>query len=74
MSENNKSPGPDSYTNEFYKIFWNQIKMLLLKLMNFYRVNGELNKSQLSGIITCFLKGGKLRNNLKNWRPITLLN
>ena len=26
------------------------------------------------GIITCIPKGNKLRNNLKNWRPITLLN
>ena len=73
-SKNNKSPGPDGFTNEFYKIFWKQIKLLLLKLMNFYEMNGNLNKSQLSGIITCIPKGGKLRNDLKNWRPITLLN
>ena len=26
------------------------------------------------GIITCIPKGGKLRNNLRNWRVITLLN
>ena len=26
------------------------------------------------GIITCIPKGGKLRNDLKNWRPLTLLN
>ena len=73
-SKNNKSPGPDGYSNEFYKIFWNQIKILLLQLMNFYRNRGELNKRQISGIITCIPKGGKLRNDLKNWRPITLLN
>ena len=73
-SKNNKSPGPDGFSNEFYKIFWNQIQFLLLKLINFYRNNGELNKSQISGIITCIPKGGKMRNNLKNWRPITLLN
>ena len=42
--------------------------------MNFYRENGYLNKSQLSGIITCIPKGGKVRNDLKNLRPITLLN
>ena len=73
-SKNNKSPGPDGYSNEFYKTFWDQIKILLLKLMNYYRKNGFLNKSQLSGVITCIPKGGKLRNDLKNWRPITLLN
>ena len=26
------------------------------------------------GTITCIPKGGKLRNDLKNWRPLTLLN
>ena len=73
-SKNNKSPGPDGFSNEFYKIFWNQIKLLLLKLLKYFRSKGELNERQLSGVITCIPKGGKLRNNLKNWRPITLLN
>ena len=73
-SKSNKSPGPDGYSNEFYKIFWEQIKILLLKLMNFYRENGRLNKLHLSGVITCIPKGGKVRNDLKNWKPITLLN
>ena len=73
-SKNNKSPGPDGFSNEFYKKIWTQIKQLLLKLMLFYRERGSLNKNQISGIITCIPKGGKLRNDLKNWRPITLLN
>ena len=73
-SKNNKSPGPDGFTNEFYKIFWHNLKIILLKLLNYYRVNNALNPSQLEGTITCIPKGGKLRNNFKNWRPITLLN
>ena len=73
-SKNNKSPGPDGFSNEFYKSFWDQIQILLLQLMNHYREKGELNKRQISGIITCIPKGGKIRNDLKNWRPITLLN
>ena len=73
-SKNNKSPGPDGYSNEFYKTFWEQIKILLLRLMNFYRDNGHLNKSQLSGVITCIPKGGKVCNDLKNWRHITWLS
>ena len=73
-SKNNKSPGASGFSNEFYKIFWPNIKILLLNLLNYYRENGKLNTSQLSGIITCIPKGGKMRNNLKNWRPITLLN
>ena len=73
-SKHNKSPDPDGFSNEFYKIFWLQINRLLLKLMNFYRERVFLNKAKSSGIKTCIPKGGKLRNELKNWRPITLLN
>ena len=73
-SKNNKSPGPDGFTNEFYKIFWPNIRFILLKLIKSYRENKILNPRQLDGVITCIPKGGKLRNNFKNWRPITLLN
>ena len=73
-SENNKSPGPDGYSNEFFKIFWPSIKIILLQLLNSYREKNKINPAQLEGIITCIPKGGKIRNNLKNWRPITLLN
>ena len=51
-SKNNKSPGPDGFSNEFYKKIWTQIRILLLKLMKFYRARGELNKAQTNGIIT----------------------
>ena len=73
-SKNNKSPGPSGFSNEFYKIFWPNIKILLLNLLNNYRAKGKVNTSQLSGIITCIPKGGKMRNSLNNWQPITLLN
>ena len=33
----NKSPGPDGYTNEFYKTFWSSLKVVLLSLLNTYR-------------------------------------
>ena len=73
-TKNNKSPGPDGFSNEFYKIFWPHIKILLLKLVTFYKERGTLNLAQTNGIITCIPKGGKSRSDLKNWRPITLLN
>ena len=46
----------------------------MIKLFNNFREHNELNKSQLGGLITCIPKGDKLRNELQNWRPITLLN
>ena len=72
-SKNNKSPGPEGFSNELKKK-WSQIKILPLKLINSYRSKGSLNETQTNGIITCIPKGGKIRNEFKNWRPITLLN
>ena len=70
----NKSPGPDGFTNEFYRILWFKIKTLLLNLMRHFFEHKHISQNHLMGIITCIPKGDKLRNKLKNWRPITLLN
>ena len=70
----NKSPGPDGFTNEFYRILWGKIKFLLLDLMQYLFQHKNISQNHLMGIITCIPKGDKLRNKLKNWRPITLLN
>jgi hypothetical protein len=73
-AKNNKSPGMDGYTVEFYKFFWRDIGHFLLRSINEGYKNGCLSSSQKQGIITCIPKPGKPRNTLKNWRPITLLN
>ena len=68
-SKNNKSPGPDGFSNEFYKCFWPTLKILLLKLLNSYRDINTLNPTQLEGIITCILKGGKSEITFKIGAP-----
>ena len=73
-SKNNKSCGPDGFSYEFFFTFWPEISNLLLNLLNSYRDKGSIDEKQNLGIITCIPKGGKLRNNLKNWRVITLLS
>ena len=40
----------------------------------YWKKSAFFNPYQLEGTITCIPKGGKIRNELKNWRPITLLN
>ena len=35
---------------------------------------GVMSTTALDGMIICIPKQGKLRSNLKNWRPLTLLN
>ena len=57
-----------------YKRFWSLLHILLLSLMNFFFINKNISQNHLMGTITCIPKGDKLRNKLKNWRPITLLN
>ena len=67
-----KSPGIDGFTVEFYKFFWNDIKIPLVKCLNESLDNGKFSVSQRQGLITCIPKEGKPKHFLKNWRPITL--
>jgi hypothetical protein len=54
-----KSPGLDGIINEFYQIYWDTIKEDLYEV--------------LLEMLTLLNKGGD-RDNIRNWRPITLLN
>ena len=71
---NNKSPGSDGFTTEFYKVFWNRIGHFVVRSLNYGYTIGEFSVTQKQGIITCIPKEGKSKYFLKNWRPITLLN
>ena len=73
-SKLNKAPGPDGYSNEFFKYFLQELNIWLFRYFNEALSNDEFSKNSLAGIITCIPKQGKLRNDLKNWRPLTLLN
>ena len=70
---NNKSPGFDGLTTEFYKHFWPILGHELANILNFAYDNGSLALSQRRGIISLIFKKED-RTKLKNWRPITLLN
>lgn len=72
--KNNKSPGSDGFTVEFFKFFWRDLKDHIVLAVNHIFANRELPISQRLGIIICLPKGDKPRQLLKNWRPITLLN
>ena len=72
--KNNKSPGMDGYSPEFFKKFWDQLGWFFLESINESFANGHLTESQTQGMITCIPKSGKARNLLQNWRPISLLN
>ena len=71
---NNKSPGSDGYTAEFYKFFLNDIGKYLVASLNHAFKSGKLSVTQRLGVITCIPKANKAREMLSNWCPISLLN
>ena len=59
--KNNKSPGLDGFSVEFFKFFWSNLKYFILRSRNESVVNGNLSICQRRGVITCLLKGDKSR-------------
>ena len=74
--KNNKSPGWDGLTAEFYRFFWDDIKFILYNSFQESINSNCLSPSQRIGVITLFLKPKPPPElvYIKNWRPITLLN
>ena len=70
--ENDKSPGIDGLTNNFYKHFLPILGEKLTQVYNYAFRSGQLSVSQRRGVITLLFKKGD-RTLLKNWRPISLL-
>ena len=70
---NSKSPGLDGLPAEFYKHFFDLIADDLLLVFNELLTSGRMSASQRTGLITLLYKKGD-RTDLKNWRPISLLN
>ena len=70
---NNKTPGSDGLSVEFYKCFWEDIKQLVINSLNEGFDKSELSETQKQGILILLHKKGDKRI-LDNWRPISLLN
>ena len=68
-----KTPGADGIPLEFYIKFWPLLSPLLLSVINECFQDKELSDSMKESITRLIFKKGDKRN-LKNWRPISLLN
>ena len=71
---NNKSPGSDGLTTNFYKFFWPDIRDLLVASFNYTYEKKELSQEQKIAVINLLPKKDKDLRLLKNWRPVSLLN
>ena len=72
--KNNKSPGNDGFTKEFYVCFLGDLGSILVKTLNYSYDEGELSSSQKQAVITLIEKKDKDKRYIRNWRPILLLN
>ena len=68
------APGPDGIPYVVYKSLWKITGQIILDAWNFSLQTGMLAPSHIESIITLLPKEGKDTEEIKNWRPITLLN
>jgi len=75
VMKNGSAPGCDGLTVEFMKFFWNKLGTVVTQSLDDAFERGDLSYSQKQGVIILIHKGKELpREQLTNWRPITLTN
>ena len=72
--KNNKTPGTDGFSAEFYKFFWSDLGTVMTASFNYAFQKGLLSISQKRGIISLISKKNKDKTLLENLRPVSLLN
>ena len=68
------APGLDGLTVPFYLAFWHKVGDLVFQAAVYSYQQGRLPPSQCRGILRLLPKKGKNPLEVRNWRPITLLN
>ena len=68
-----KSPGPDRLPNILYRAFAHPLSTIMAKVFNKCQNTGKMPKEFNDGIVTILYKKG-VRTDVRNYRPITLLN
>ena len=72
--KNDKSPGNDGPTKEFYETFWEEIITSLSNSIWTSFLTEVLSTSQKQAVIKVIEKKDRDKRLIKNWRPISLLN
>lgn len=72
--KNNKTPGPDGFSSDFYKKFAPELSPLLQAMFNESLSSGQLPPTLRQAAITLIPKKGKDPLYCSSYRPISLLN
>ena len=64
--KNNKTPGNDGLSKEFYEVFWNDVKITLLASTNDAFIKEELSTSQKQAVIKLIEKNDRAKRFIKN--------
>ena len=67
----NKAPGPDGLSTEFYRTFWSLLAEDLVRIFNIGYDKEQLSESQMSSLLRPLFKKGE-RDRIENWRPISI--
>ena len=70
---NDKSPGDDGFSTNFYKYFWNDLQQPLLDSFLYSFETCMLSDGQRRGLLNLIPKKDKDLRFLKSWRPVVLL-
>ena len=69
-----KTPGKDGLSAEFYQMFFPELERIFTAMLNETYKTGKLGETLRQGILNLIPKPGKDSREIKNLRPITLLN
>lgn len=70
----NKSPGPDGFSVDFYKEFWQEIRPIFMPMVNNFCKEKILPQSMNLAHISVLLKSGRDPLQCSSYRPINLLD
>jgi len=73
-TKNESAPELTGFPFSFYKVFWRALGKFIHKSALYSFEINSLPKSQAVGVISLLPKGNKAKDDLGNWRPITLQN
>ena len=72
--KNNKTPGTDGFSAEFYKFSWSDLDTEIIASFDYAFQKVSLSTGQKRGVISLIPKKNRDRTLLQNLRPISLIN